>query len=104
MLIEFIGWQKALDVYGKYLFPREIYGFEGYITETMRKLMDAAGVKVGQPVHVWRHTFAYHMILGGTRPAYLQELMGHQDVRTTMGYFKLTMNDLTQQTEVLPDL
>jgi site-specific recombinase XerD len=43
------------------------------------------------------------MIRGGTLPAYLQELMGHQDVRTTMAYFKLTKTDLTQQTEVLPD-
>lgn len=87
-LIEFVGWQKALDVYAKYLFPREIYGFEDYVTVTMRRLMDAAGVKVEQPVHVWRHSFAYHMIRGGTLPAYLQQLMGHQDVRTTMAYFK----------------
>jgi integrase/recombinase XerD len=102
-LLEFMGWQKALDLYGKYLFPRVIYGFENYVTETMRKLMNAAGVKVEQPVHVWRHSFAYHMIRGGTRPAYLQQLMGHQDIRTTMAYFKLTKSDVTQQTEVLPD-
>ena len=102
-LVEFIGWQKALDVYAKYLFPRQIYGFEDYITETMRKLMNTAEVPVKQPVHVWRHSFAYHMIRGGTRPAYLQELMGHQDVRTTMAYFKLTKDDVTAQTEVLPD-
>jgi integrase/recombinase XerD len=102
-LVEFIGWQKALNVYGKYLFPREIYGFEDYITTTMRRLMDAAGVPVKQPVHVWRHSFAYHMIRGGTLPAFLQDLMGHQDVRTTMAYFKLTKDDVKQQTEVLPD-
>jgi integrase len=100
-LAEFMGWQKALGVYGKYLFPREIYGFEDFITGTM--LMDAAGVEVDQPIHVWRHSFAYHMIRGGTRPAYLQQLMGHQDIRTTMSYFKLTKTDVAQQTDCLPD-
>lgn len=102
-LVEFIDWQKAFNVYGKYLFPREIYGFEDYVTTTMRKLMNAAEVPVKQPVHVWRHSFAYHMIRGGTRPAFLQELMGHQDIRTTIAYFKLTKDDVAAQTEVLPD-
>ena len=102
-LVEFMGWQKALGLYGKYLFPRQIYGFEDYITVTMRRLMDAAGVEVKQPVHVWRHSFAYHMIRGGTRPAYLQQLLGHQDIRTTMAYFKLTKTDVAQETDCLPD-
>ncbi len=69
----------------------------------MRRLMDAVGIKVKQPMHVWRHSFAYHMIRNGARPAYLQQLMGHQDIRTTMAYLKLTQTDVSQQTEVLPD-
>ena len=81
----------------------EGYGVEDWGTETMSRLMKAAGVRVKQPVHVWRHSFAYHMILNGARPAYLQQLMGHQDIRTTMAYLKLTQTDVSQQTEVLPE-
>jgi site-specific recombinase XerD len=102
-LVEFRKWQVALNVYGKYLLPRQIYGREDYLTETMRRLMKAAGVKVKQPMHIWRHSFAYHMIRGGVKPAYLQQLMGHQDIRTTMSYLRLTQTDVSQQTECLPE-
>ena len=102
-LAEFREWQDAKGLYGKYLLPRAIYGEEDYLTVTMRRLVTAAGVKVKQPVHIWRHSFAYHMIRGGARPAYLQQLMGHKDIRTTMAYLQLTQTDVSQQTEVLPD-
>jgi len=87
----------------KYLFPREIYGLDDNLTGIMHNLMKAAGIEVNQPMHVWRHSFAYHMIRGGTKPAYLQQLMGHQDIRTTMSYLKLTQTDVSQKTECLPD-
>ena len=102
-LMEFREWQKALGVYDKYLFPREIYGGEDNLSEIMHKLMKKIGITVKQLMHVWRHSFAYHMIRGGTAPAYLQQLMGHQDIRTTMSYLKLTQTDVSQKTECLPD-
>jgi len=102
-LLEFRKWQRSLGVYGKYLFPREIYGLDDNLTGFMHNLMKAAGIEVDQPMHVWRHSFAYHMIRGGTKPAYLQQLMGHQDIRTTMAYLRLTQTDISQQTECLPD-
>jgi integrase/recombinase XerD len=102
-LVEFMEWQKALGVHGKYLFPREIYGGEDNLSEIMHKLMKRIGITVKQPMHVWRHSSAYHMIRGGTASAYLQQLMGHQDIRTTMSYLKLTQTDVSQKTECLPD-
>jgi len=102
-LLEFREWQRSLGVYGKYLFPREIYGLDDNLTGLMHNFMKAAGIEVDQPMHVWRHSFAYHMIRGGTKPAYLQQLMGHQDIRTTMAYLRLTQTDISQQTECLPD-
>ncbi len=102
-LVEFREWQRALGFYSKYLLPRAVYGMEDYLTTTMRRLMDAVGIKVKQSIHIWRHSFAYHMIRGGAKPAYLQQLMGHQDIRTTMSYLKLTQTDVSQQTELLPD-
>jgi integrase/recombinase XerD len=102
-LVEFKEWQQSLNVYGKYLLPRAIYGMEDNLTEILRKLMKAAGINVKQPIHIWRHSFAYHMICGGSKPAYLQQLMGHQDIHTTMAYLKLTQTDVSKETERLPD-
>lgn len=36
--------------------------------------------------HILRHTFASHLIMSGVPLATVKELMGHQDIRTTMIY------------------
>lgn len=102
-LVEFREWQYSEGMYQKYVLPRAIFGFEDYFTKKIGQLLKAAGVKVKQPVHVWRHSFAYHMVRGGAKIPYLQTLLGHEDIRTTMNYLKLTLDDVSEQTEILPD-
>jgi site-specific recombinase XerD len=47
-----------------------------------------AGI-AGASVHSLRHTFAVQHIIKGTNLKTIQEVMGHQDIRTTEEYIPL---------------
>jgi site-specific recombinase XerD len=45
--------------------------------------------KPGVCLHSLRHSFASHLLALHTDVVTVQKLMGHDDIRTTMGYFHL---------------
>jgi site-specific recombinase XerD len=47
--------------------------------------------------HRFRHTFAADMTRFGVRIPILQRLMGHADLKTTLGYVRLSVADLTEE-------
>ncbi len=49
-----------------------------------------AGLEVTGRVHVLRHTFCAHLAMRGAPAKAIQELAGHADLSTTMGYMHLT--------------
>lgn len=52
----------------------------------LRKAVEAAGILKHVTCHTFRHCFATHLLRSGTDIRTIQQLLGHQDVATTMIY------------------
>lgn len=94
---------EVLRVYAKtyrvstWLFPGETP--ENHLTErSVQKIFErarhAAGVKKDVSVHSLRHSFATHLLEGGTDLRYIQELLGHQQSKTTEIYTHVSQKSI----------
>lgn len=73
--------------------PGEKYSFTS-MTIVLKKAALAAGIKKRVHLHMLRHSFATHLIEGGTDIRYVQELLGHNNLKTTERYTHVTNNAL----------
>lgn len=77
---------------GEYVFSSER---GGKLTErtaqlVFQKALQKAGIKKAATFHSLRHSFATHLLENGTDVRYVQELLGHQNIRTTQIYTQVT--------------
>lgn len=95
---------EQLRAYVKEYRPKE-YLFEGqlggaYTTRSaqavFKQAMQKAGIQKDIGIHGLRHSYATHLLEAGTDIGFIQKLLGHEDIRTTLLYTQVTDRNLKQ--------
>lgn len=79
---------------GRYLSIRSV-------DKIFRNACEKAGIKKDVSVHTLRHSFATHLLEGGTDLRYIQELLGHAHSKTTEIYTHVSTKSLGKITSPL---
>jgi site-specific recombinase XerD len=76
-----------------WVFPGQYKGealSAGTMYEVMKKAVEKMGLDKNATVHTLRHSFGTHLLENGTDIRYIQQLLGHSSIRTTMVYTHIT--------------
>lgn len=76
----------------EYLFEGQIGGkySERSVQQVLKQILAKAKINKQGSVHTLRHSYATHLIEQGTDIRFVQELLGHKSIKTTLIYTHLT--------------
>jgi site-specific recombinase XerD len=81
---------------------------EAYSKRSLQMVLEkaklAAGINRKGSIHALRHSYATHLIDKGVDITYIQKLLGHNDLKTTLRYLHVTTRDLNKIESPAEDL
>ena len=80
----------------KYLFEGQ-YGDQYSIRsaqQVFKQSLERSKINKSVGIHGLRHSFATHLLEQGTDISYIQKLLGHNDIKTTLIYTQVSKNDI----------
>lgn len=90
-----------------YLFEGQNFG-SSYSVRSLETIIHAAkekaGIKKAGSMHMLRHSFATHLLDKGTDVVFIQKLLGHNDIKTTLRYLHVTNKDIVNILSPLEDI
>jgi integrase/recombinase XerD len=105
--------EKQLDNYFKYEKPQQ-YLIEGIkpgeqyseasFQQVMKQSIKRAGITKKATLHTLRHSYATHLLEGGTDLRYIQTLLGHNSSKTTEIYTHVSSKKMQEIRSPLDDL
>jgi integrase/recombinase XerD len=91
----------------KYLFEGQFKG-TSYSTRSLESIIKSAKNKAGisktGSMHMLRHSFATHLLDKGTDVVFIQKILGHNDIKTTLRYLHVTNKDMLNILSPLEDI
>ena len=90
-----------------------VYLFEGQtgqqyhvrsVQAVFKQAMDKANIKKPIGIHGLRHSYATHLLESGTDISYIQQILGHKDIKTTLIYTHVSNKDLVKINSPLDNL
>ena len=93
---------EQLRAYYKEYRPK-IYLFEGHdggqysvrsTQQVFKNALQKAGINKKVGIHSLRHSYATHLLEQGTDIRFIQELLGHKDIKTTLIYTDVSNNSI----------
>jgi site-specific recombinase XerD len=64
------------------------------VQNVFKSATQKANINKDVGIHGLRHSFATHLLENGTDISYIQQLLGHSSVKTTMIYVKVAQKNL----------
>ena len=86
--------RRAKDQSTKHVFNNKTGDSRGYCTQSIRKALKRAGLENCR-VHTLRHTLASRLIQNGMSVYEVRDILGHNDIKTTMRYAHLEQKQVT---------
>jgi integrase/recombinase XerD len=91
----------------KYLFEGQYKG-TAYSSRSLQIIIESAKNKANinktGSMHMLRHSFATHLLDKGTDVVFIQRLLGHNDLKTTLRYLHVTNKDLVNILSPIEDI